>query len=336
VTSALATVNAPLATREGLRSYDITVRWDEQERWRRSVVLLPDGRSVAIDSYVGANLQRPRQFHPEYAAAIELIVANAVVEAKRRGFRVAAVELGVWAYRTLTTLGKRITKVGLAEPIKMEDGRTETYTAYAWVDHEGEGVLLLPWPNGDQLIRIKDDRGQYVVPVDERTADASQCRQAQSWRHVQDYPVLRYPGSMPWQEVPLLESADPMVVQIDCEACHVLAPVGTHVKDRPSGQRVCADCKVELARVREQAASQGWDYDKKRPIKRTRPFDTIVNPAKCAHRWGMQMRGPAGEMRISWECILCGKPTPASELSEAERAKKSDHERAVFERKRKA
>jgi len=309
-----------LVLREDLERYHLTVQWDPDDMWRGTCVGLPSGRQVAVDQYVGDNFRHPRQFHPEYAMAVELLIANAVMAAKERGFRVAAVELGVWPYRTLTSMSKRIRKIGLAQPMLLHDGRTLTRVGLMWIDHEGEGVMIVPWANGDQLIRLKDDRGHYVVPVDERTGDAAnRSVQADSWQRVHEYPALSYDAAMPWDDVPLLGSADEMVVQEPCEHCLFLFPLGSLRRDAKAQKRVCPPCKEELARLREQARLQGWDFDKGTPIKRPMVFNVAVK--SCTHRWGMQMAGTSNSalppekraaegMKVRYECILCGEPAP--------------------------
>lgn len=321
--------SSALVRREDLFSYSLQVQWAEERRWRETQVVLPDGRPVAIDQYVGDNFRRPRQFHPEYALAVELLIANAVFEAKERGFRVSAIELGMWPYLTLTTMGKRVTKIGLAEPQVGLDGRTLSRTGYQWIDHDNEGVMLVPWANGDQLIRIRDDKGRYVIPVDERTGDATKFM-AQSWRKVQRYEQLGYASELEWCDVPLLEAGDDMVEQHECQHCLFFFPVGTLGKDNRSRKRVCLPCKSEIEQQRSNAYHQGWDYDKKRPlpkvsVKQVREIQirgVVFDCAAGKHFWGMQMRGTSngalseeaiarGEgMRITRECILCEEPLP--------------------------
>ena len=308
--------------------------------------MLPDGRPVAIDQFVGENFKNPRTFHPEYALAIELLLANAVTEAKSRGFQVSSVELGVWSYRTLITLGKRVTKIGLPEPMLKEDGRTETRVGYMWIDHDSEGVMLVPWANGDQLIRIKDSRGYYVVPVDERTAlPNDRVKQTMSWRNVQEYPPLSYTGGLAWGDVPLLEASDPMVEQRPCPQCKFLLPISPWpfvIDIRKGGEEVCEKCFSWREEQREIAASQGWDWDCKAPIMAPRHFATLVNPAKekkeCIHKWGMQMSGISnavqkGGMKVSFECIFCGKPTPTSELSVRHLRLKQQQDDAIYKKR---
>jgi len=330
--------SSSLAKREDFAKYSLSVEWSAEDRWRGTQIVLPDGRAVAVDQYVGDNFQTPRQFHPEYALAIELLVANAVMAAKERGFRVAAVELGAWAYLTFTELGQRVTKIGLPEEQLGLDGRTKSRTGYMWIDHESEGVMLVPWAAGDQLIRLKDDRGHYVVPVDERTADATKLYVAQSWPNVQRYKQLGYEAEHEWCDVPLLESADEMLVQHECQRCLFMFGVGTLRKEPRSRMRVCQACKEIIQRERANAKAQGWDYDKK--IRFPRPAapppsslvlmpgrgkDKLIREFNCAvgdHAWGMQMVGTSnaalsdealarGEgQRIRRCCILCDEPYP--------------------------
>jgi hypothetical protein len=351
VTSAIALRSSQaLATRESLLSYPLAVEWSESDRWRGSQVLLPDGRSVAVDQYVGENFKRPRVYHPEYAMAIELLLANVSTEAKRRGFDIVSAELGIWAYKTLVHMGKRVAKVGLPFEMTREDGRTKTRKGYQWIG-EGMGIYLLPWPNGDQQIRFQDERGVYVVPITEATADATKCRQFFSWREVQRYPQLAYEQTHPWESVPLLGEADEMVKRLPCEGfCQELKPIqGTvwrsdktwqwdywtqahpgapRVKRsmtfKGTGKRWCRPCHDELRRIREEAANQGWNYDERKPIQLPKEFNK--EPDKCAHKWGRQMSGhrniilPNGEiehgMTIRWECIHCGTPTPREHMSD--------------------
>lgn len=303
------TGSSALVTREDLFAYSIQVEWG-QNRWRESLVVLPDKRPVPLERFVADNFKHPRPFHPEYALAIELLIANAVTEAKARGFRVASVELGVWTYRTITSLGKRVTKVGLPEPIVLEDGRTQSRVGYIWVDQDNEGVALRPWANGDQLIRLVDDRGRYYVPVDERTGDASSFK-ASSWKAVRMYPALHYENVLPWEEVPLLDTGDDMPLCEVCDQCRILFAVGTLVRDRKARKNVCETCLDELARAREEARLQGWDFDAAEPIQKLAQL-SAAKP-KCEHSWGLQIAGVAGELspgKIRHECILCGEPAP--------------------------
>ncbi len=328
---------ADLATREGLNQYGAAIEWSPERPWRDTRIALPTGVVTTITRFVGENVRRPRMFHPEYALAIELMLANVVAEARARGFRIVAAELGLWAYRTLTTLGRRLTKIGLSEPMLLEDGRTETYDAFQWVDQEGEGVLIVPWANGDQLIRLKDRRGRYIVIADERTADATTLEvQANSWRHVQRYEVLPYENDHPWETIPLLESGEPVVEQRACEGfCHLLFPVEGHkfVRDHRTGKSMCQPCFGELERLRAEAASQGWDYDKRKPLMAPRHIPTVVNPkkrGKCEHKWGVQFEGTMNvglrgtnshrqNLKARFECLWCGKSTPEGELSKEHR-----------------
>jgi hypothetical protein len=302
--------SSSLVTKEDFFSYSLQVEWLKYDRWRCSMVTLPSGEGVLLYQFVAANFKHPRPHHPEYALAIELLLANAVVEAKVRGFRVASVELGVWAYRTLTTLGKRVTKVGLPEPILLEDGRTLSRVGYIWVDHNQEGVALRPWANGDQLIRLVDDQGHYYVPVDERTGDAESFK-AQSWRAVKQYPTLDYAHGYEWADVPLLDDGDQMELREACGRCLELVPLGSLVRDRLAGKSVCAKCVHELGRARNEAHLQGWDFDKGRPLPGVPQLSAAA--LKCAHKWGLQICGVEGELspgKIRHECILCGEPAP--------------------------
>jgi hypothetical protein len=296
--------SAALATREGLMSCKLQVTWAEKNIWRDSRVLTLSGEDVSLATFVAANFKRPRNFHPEYAAALEILVANAVQQARERGFRITSIELGVWAYRTLTSMGKRITTMGLPEPIMMEDLRTPTRIGYFWIDDEGKGVMLRP-TGGDQLVRLVDEYGHYYVPVDERTGDNTKF-QAERWQAVGQYEELDYARlcNVLWAEVPLLDTGEPIPVSEACPVCTVLHDLGTLVKDS-RGKTMCRECVGKTEHARSEARSQGWDYDAKRPI----PVKALPNAAmRCEHKWGMQLKGPTGAMELSRECILCGAP----------------------------
>ena len=314
--------SSSLVQREDLFKYHLAVRKpDADAHWKTTTVMLPDGRDVQIERYVSENFLHPRPLHPEYAFAIELLIANAVTQAKARGHRVVAVEMGVWVWKTFSELGRRLAKTGLAVPMLLEDGRTETLVGLSWVDGDGEGVALQPWANGDQLIRLKYADGTYYVPVDERTSDDHSFK-AESWRVVCKYPALGYASEAPMVH-PMLDAGEEMPLVEACENCLFMHPVGSLERECKARKMVCEDCWNGIAAAREEARLQGWDYDKGIPLPAQRPMLTAahVGPG-CEHRWGMQMWGTSNgalpeEQRavhgqqISRECILCGAPAPA-------------------------
>jgi len=357
--------SSALAKREDLFAYSLAVEWegDHPFPWRQSKVVLPSGRGVHLDQYVAENFKRPRMFHPEYAMAIELLILNAITEAKARGFDIVACELGYWAYKTITTMGRRVAKIGLAEPITREDGRTKTYKAHQWVSPEGQAILLLPWAAGDQQIRFKDERGVYVVPINEATADAAKCQQRLSWKGVKDYPQLPYETKHPWETVPLLEEGDDMTLLIDCEGfCKVLFPMqgtmwrsdATWTYVHPTAgsmvlagtrKRWCRTCHDELKRLRLNAANQGWNYDAREPLRLPKEF-TLGSPKGCEHVWGRQMSGsqniilPSGEiehnMVIRWECLKCATPTPAEHMSPEDKEAQTAQEMRQYKKRKRS
>ena len=357
-----------LTRREDLLTYGAAIRWDGDRPWRNTSIDLPTGKTVQIDHFVAENFQRPRVFHPEYALALEILVHNAVTEAKARGFDIVSVELGYWAYKTLVHMGKRVTKIGLPSPITREDGRTKTRKAYQWVTPGGQGILLLPWAAGDQQVRFRDERGIYVVPVTEATADASKCQQRLSWKGVKDYPQLPYETQHPWESVPLLEAGDDMTLLLDCEGfCKEMMPMNgtvwrsdatwtfvyrtTDANGKTAEvdlvlpgtrKRWCRRCHDELKRLRLNAANQGWNYDSKTPLKL--PSGEAVKPAECDHHWGMQMQGsrnvllPSGEIEHNstarFVCIKCDEPTPDEHLTPKLREMKLAQEMRLFKKRK--
>jgi hypothetical protein len=253
--------------------------------------------------------------------------------------------MGLYPYRTFTEMGKRITKIGLAEPITLEDGRTKSYTGYQWVDHDGEGVTLLPWGSGDQVIRLKDNRGYYVEPINEATADMAQCRQTLTWRKVHQYPQLPYERNLEWCDVPLLESSDPMTEKLDCERCHQLFSVEPwpfivdgplsvfdHRPKKPkkykvpgTGKRFCLPCREAQNHSRVEAAAQGWNHDTGEQFPLPPQTPEWLKAKSCEHRWGTQVSGTPNvpgqpkTLNYRFECILCGEPTPDEHLTQQQR-----------------
>jgi hypothetical protein len=179
--------------------------------------------------------------------------------------------------------------------------------------------------------------------VNEKTATAAgpPIRQRLTWRKVHEYPQLDYVKDLPWDDVPLLSSVDPMVEELDCEDCQRMLPVapwpfvasdswsyrdrsGKMHKMTGKGGRICPECRAERDRQRETAAAQGWNWDTAERLE-----EKVSEKLKiiCEHSEGMQLEGTHNipnrmpTLKVHYVCIKCGRPTPKDKLTNAQRAR---------------